>query len=49
MAVEFGLGYRHAGWHQHDLQRGCAGDDVVGGAEGDDWSWDWQNIVSSLV
>ena len=33
MAIEFGLGDRHAGGRQHDHQRGFAGHDVVGGAK----------------
>ena len=34
MAVECGLGDRHPGRHQYDLQRGRTSDDVMGGAQG---------------
>ena len=35
MAVERGLGNRHAGRHQHDLQRRRTSDDVMDRAQGD--------------
>src|SRR5258708_2661828 len=34
MAVELGMGDRHAGGREHDLQRSRAGDDVVVGPQG---------------
>jgi hypothetical protein len=34
MAVEFGLGDRHAGRREHDHQRRYAGDAIAGGAQG---------------
>src|SRR5260370_26069860 len=36
MADEFRLGDRRPGRREHDHQRGCARDAVVGGAQGDD-------------
>ena len=49
MAVEFGLGDRHPGGREHDLQRSGAGDDVVGGAQGNENDISIVIVVGGLV
>jgi len=49
MAVQLRLGDWHPGRHQHDLQRSCAGDDVVGGAQGNGHGIGIVVLVSGLV
>ena len=49
MAVEFGVGDRHAGGREHDHQRGFARDAVIGGAQGDGIGVVTAVVLSGLV